>query len=320
MECAGERPGLDQWLRLHYIPVGAPAWGPAADTLEDVTAEFAISALAERLGEHELSRRFLGRAQYWRNIWNPQAAPEGGYFQNRNADGSWAMVQDDNNKTPHPFTPATEDGFVEGTAAQYVWMLPFNVQGLFAAMGGTDKAATRLDRFFYNEQGKPAVTESGPLHAELNNEPSIESPWLYDWAGQPWKTQQLVRQVLNTIWRNAPDGIPGNDDLGEMSSWAVFASLGLYPEIPGRAELVLGSPIFPRATVHRSGGDLHIVADGAAPNAPYVTSLRVNGKPWSKPWLPEQFATGGGMLEFHLLPTPDKHWGSAPDAAPPSFE
>ncbi len=320
VECAGERPGLDQWLKLHYIPVGAPAWGPAADSLEDVTDEFAISALAGRLGEHELQQRFLLRAQYWHNLWNPKAAPEGGYFENRNADGSWALVKDDNDKSPRPFTPATEDGFVEGTAAQYVWMLPFNVKGLFAAMGGTEKAAARLDRFFYNEQGQPAVTEAGPLHAELNNEPSIESPWLYDWAGQPWKTQQLVRQVLNTIWKNAPDGIPGNDDLGEMSSWAVFASLGLYPEIPGRAELVLGSPLFPRAVVHRPGGDVRITAEGAAPGAPYVHSLSVDGKPWQQTWLTESFAANGGTLKFHLAPTPNKTWGAGPNSMPPSFE
>jgi len=320
VECAGERPGLDKWLTLHYIPVGAPAWGPAADTLEDVTAEFGISALADRLGEHDLSKRFLARAQYWRNIWNPHAAPEGGYFQNRNMDGTWALVKEDEDKAPHAFTPATEDGFVEGTAAQYVWMLPFNVHGLFAAMGGTETAAARMDRFFYDEHGAPAVTEAGPLHAELNNEPSIGSPWLYDWAGQPWKTQQLVRQVLNTIWRNAPDGIPGNDDLGEMSSWAVFASIGLYPEIPGRAELVLGSPLFSRITVHRPAGDMHITASGAAPNAPYIQTLRVDGTLWDKNWLPESFALKGGSLQFDLAPTPNKKRGTLPTAQPPSFE
>jgi predicted alpha-1,2-mannosidase len=234
VECIGERPGLDQWLRLHYIPVGAPAWGPAADTLEDVSAEFGISMLAQRLEQEDIHRRFLARAQYWRNIWNPKAALEGGYFQNRNADGSWALVQDDGDKAPHAFTPATGDGFVEGSAAQYIWMIPFNVHGLFEAMGGNQRAIARLDAFFFDASGKPAVTKAGPLHAELDSEPSIGTPWLYNFAGQPWKTQQLVRQVLNSIWRNVPEGMPGNEDLGEMSSWAVFASLGLYPEIPGR--------------------------------------------------------------------------------------
>ncbi len=320
VECVGQRPGLDQWLKLHYIPVGAPSWGPAADTLEDVTAEFGVSALAGRLRDRETQSRFLARAQYWRNIWDAKATPGGGYFRNRNADGTWALVKDGKEKTPHAFTPATEDGFVEGTAAQYVWMVPFNVDGLFAAMGGKNKAMERLNAFFYNEKGEPAVTKSGPLHAELDNEPSIETPWLYNFVGQAWKTQQLVRQVLNTIWRNAPNGIPGNDDLGEMSSWAVFAYLGFYPEIPGRAELVLGSPMFPKAVVHRAAGDVVILAEGAAADAPYVQSLEVNGKASTATFLPESFANGGGTLHFKLGKEPNRQWGSEEGDRPPSFE
>lgn len=319
VECVGQRPGLDQWLKLHYIPVGAPAWGPAADTLEDVTAEFSISALAGRLGEPQLQRRFLTKAQYWRNIWDPNAAADGGYFRNRNADGTWALVSDEEGKPPHSFTPGTEDGFVEGTAAQYVWMVPFNVHGLFMAMGGDEKAVARLDAFFY-ESGKPAVTKSGPLHAELDNEPSIETPWLYDFVGQPWKTQQLVRQVLNTIWPDAPNGIPGNDDLGEMSSWAVFASLGFYPEIPGRAEFVIGSPLFPKVIVHRTGADVVIRAAGAAADTLYIQSLRVNGKSATATYLPESFALKGGTLDFTLGKEPNRNWGVRDQDRPPSFD
>jgi predicted alpha-1,2-mannosidase len=323
VECVGQRPGLDQWLKLHYIPVGAPAWGPAADTLEDVSAEFGISALAGHLGDESVRQRFAVRAQYWKNIWNPNAAPDGGYFMNRNADGSWPAVQtdddDDNDQKPHKFTPATGAGFVEGSAAQYVWMVPFNVAGLFEQMGGREKAVARLDRFFYDDKGAPAVTKAGPLHAELDNEPSIETPWLYDFAAQPWKTQQLVRQVLNTIWKNAPSGIPGNDDLGEMSSWAVFASMGIYPEIPGRAELVLGSPLFSKVTIHRAEGDVRIVAKAASPDKFYVRAVRVNGKASSRTWLPESFAIKGGILEFDLSSTPDKSWGVNRGDEPPSF-
>lgn len=319
VECVGQRPGLDQWLKLHYIPVGAPAWGPAADTLEDVSAEFAISALASGLGDGATEKKFLERAQYWRNIWNPKAAPDGGYFENRNADGSWALVQDDSDKAPRPFTPSTEDGFVEGSAAQYVWMVPFNEAGLFAAMGGREKAAERLDRFFY-EGGKPTVTKAGELHAELDNEPSIETPWLYDFAGQPWKTQQLVRQVLQTIWVNKPEGIPGNDDLGEMSSWAVFAAMGMYPEIPGRAELVLGSPLFAKITLHRKGGDVFIVRNGDDPISPYVSGVKLNGAATSKTWLPQSFAEHGGRVEFEMGAAPDKTWGTGINDAPPSFD
>jgi predicted alpha-1,2-mannosidase len=229
-------------------------------------------------------------------------------------------VQDEGDKAPHKFTPATEDGFVEGTAAQYVWMVPFNIRGLFEAMGGRDKATSRLDAFFYDVNGKPAVTKSGPLHAELDNEPSIETPWLYDFAGQPWKTQQLVRQVLNTIWTNTPNGIPGNDDLGVMSSWAVFASLGFYPEIPGRAELVLGSPLFPKVTIHRAAGDVVIRAPRAAADAPYVEGLRVDGKAVSRAWLPESIALRGGTLDFDLATAPNRKWGSDSKDEPPSFD
>jgi predicted alpha-1,2-mannosidase len=320
VECAGERPGLDAWLKLHYIPTDAPAWGGAADTLEDATAEYGISALAEQLGDHAEAQRFLARAQYWRNLFNPKASPEGGYIQNRNADGSWAEVRDDDDKPAHPFTPDTEDGFVEGTAAIYVWMVPFNVKGLFDAMGGVEPARKRLDTFFYKPDGAMAVTNSGPLHAELNNEPSIETPWLYDYAGQPWKTQELVRRVLDGLWVNAPEGIPGNDDLGAMSSWYVWAALGLYPETPGRAELILGSPLFDKAVVHRPGGAVTILADGGGAGRPYVQGLKLDGVAWSKPWLPESFALKGGQLDFRLGAQPNAAWGAAPADQPPSFD
>ncbi len=309
VECVGQRPSLDQWLKLHYIPVGANAWGPAADTLEDATADFAISELARRMGDDSTHSQFLVRAQYWKNIFNPQATSEGGYIQNRNADGTWPK-----------FSPESDDGFVEGSAAQYLWMVPFNAQGLFTMLGGNEKASRRLNAFFYKPDGSLAVTESGGLHAELNNEPSIETPWLFDFLGQPWKTQEAVRKVLNSIWTNSPRGMPGNDDLGEMSSWYVWSAIGMYPEIPGRAELVLGSPLFTAVHIRRPAGDIVVKAHNAGTNAPYVQSLKVNGKTTTKTWLPERFVDHGGTLEFELGATPNKHWGTSAKDAPPSFE
>ena len=308
VECVGQRPSLDLWLKLHYIPTGANAWGPAADTLEDATADFAISELARRSHDKPNYDVFLARAQNWKNIFNPNATADGGYIQNRNPDGSWPK-----------FDPASDDGFVEGSAAQYLWMVPFNERGLFDMLGGIDKANTRLDAFFHKPDGSWAVTESGGLHAELNNEPSIETPWLFDFSGQPWKTQETVRRVLNTIWTNTPNGMPGNDDLGEMSSWYVWSAMGLYPEIPGRAELVLGSPLFSEIHVRRPKRDIVIKSQGAATDAPYVHALKVNGKAVSKTWLPESFIKRGGTLDFDLSATPDKQWGTAADDAPPSF-
>ena len=307
-ECVGQRPSLDQWLRLHYIASKSHAWGGAGETLEDASADFALSELARRVGDNEGQQRFLTRAGYWRNLFNPNATPQGGYIQNRNADGSWPA-----------FTPDTDEGFVEGSASIYLWMVPFDVHGLFDTLGGRDKAIARLDAFFHQPDGSWALTNAGPLHAELNNEPSVGTPWLYDYAGQPWKTQQTVRTVVDTLWKNATDGIPGNDDLGEMSSWYVWSALGLYPEVPGRAELLLGSPLFAHAVVHGAGGDVVIDAPATSSTTLYINALNVDGKPYACPWLSSQLVEHGGQLHFTLSATPDKQWGSADDNVPPSF-
>lgn len=250
----------------------------------------------------------LIRAGYWRNLFNPHATAQDGYIQNRNADGSWPA-----------FTPDTDDGFVEATASVYLWMVPFDVHGLFETLGGRDKAVARLDTFFHNADGSWALTKAGPLHPELNNEPSVSMPWLYDYAAQPWKTQQAVRIVVDTIWKNAPDGIPGNDDLGEISSWYVWAALGMYLEIPGRAEPLLGSPLFAHAVVHGSGGDVTIDAPTASSATPYVQALTVDGKAHAAPWLTPALVEHGGQLRYTLSSQPNESWGSDAADAPPSF-
>ncbi|MDQ6647661.1 MAG: GH92 family glycosyl hydrolase [Pseudomonadota bacterium] len=308
VECVGQRPSLDQWLKLHYIASKSHAWGGAGETLEETSADFALSELARRVGDDKGQAQFLKRAGYWRNLFNPKATPAGGYIQNRNADGSWPA-----------FTPDTDDGFVEGSAAVYLWMVPYDVHGLFDTLGGKAIATKRLDTFFHTPDGKWALTNAGPLHAELNNEPSVATPWLYDYTGQPWKTQEAVRIVTNTIWKNAPDGIPGNDDLGEMSSWYVWAALGMYPEIPGRAELVLGSPLFPHAVVHGSGGDVTIEAAGASASTPFVQSLTVDGKPHDQPWLTPALVEHGGTLHYTLGSKANMSWGVGDGGEPPSF-
>jgi len=306
--CVGQRPGLDQWLSLHYMPVGSPGWGSAADTLELAAADFGVAQLAGIVGDTANQRRFLDRAGWWRNLYNPKATAEAGYIQPRNPDGSWPS-----------FDPASDDGFVEGSGAQYLWMVPFDPAGLFAQMGGREKALARLDAFFRTPDGQWAVTNAGDLHSELNNEPSIAAPWLYDFAGAPWKTQETVRAAMRQIWTNKPDGLPGNDDLGEMSSWYVWSALGLYPIYPGRAELVVGSPLFPDIRIDRPGAPIRITASGAAMDAPYVHGLKVDGKASDRPWLPASFVAKGGTLDFTLATAPDTNWGTTPASAPPSF-
>ena len=303
--CVGQRPGLDQWLALKYMPEGAPGWGSAADTLEMVSADFGLSELALAAGDAQGAKLFRERSGWWRNLYNPKATAQQGYIQPRNADGSWPA-----------FDPAADDGFVEGSGAQYLWMVPFDPAGLFEALGGREASIARLDAFFRKPDGAWAVTKSGPLHAELDNEPSIAAPWLYNFLGQPWKTQETVRQAMRQIWTNTPEGMPGNDDLGQMSSWYVWSALGLYPVYPGRADLVIGSPLFTEAVITRPGAKIVVRARGAAMDAPYVQSLQVDGKASNASWLPASFVQRGGTLDFELGSTKNEQWGA--QDAPPS--
>jgi putative alpha-1,2-mannosidase len=193
-----------------------------------------------------------------------------GYVQSRRADGSWP-----------PFDPASEQGFAEGSSAQYTWMVPFDPRGLFEAMGGTERALDRLQPFFRTPDAGLALTGLGGLHAELDYEPSTGVPWLYDYADRPDQTERIVREVMRRLWSDTPYGIPGNDDLGAMSTstWYVWAALGMYAGIPGRAELLLGSPLFQRVAIGR----------------------------------------GSGTLAYDLSPAPTAAWGRDPVDAPPSF-
>ncbi|EGX59744.1 hypothetical protein SZN_11213 [Streptomyces zinciresistens K42] len=304
----GQRPSLDKYLKLRYMPSVSNAWGGAAETLEMSGADFALSQLAAQAGQKETAKTFAERSQWWQNNFNAAATETGGYIANRKADGSWVTG----------FTPATGNGFVEGTAAQYTWMVQHNPAGLFAAMGGRAAAVKRLDSFFRNDDGSWALTGSGGEKSELDNEPSVNVPYLYAYAGAPYKTQETVRAAMRALWTTAPGGIPGNDDLGAMSSWYVFSALGMYPQVPSRAELVLSSPLFPRIEIDRpGGGDISVRARGAAADAPYVRSLKVDGRTSQRPWLPASFVREGGVLDYTLSTEPDRSWGAS--EPPPSF-
>ncbi|MGP3985120.1 GH92 family glycosyl hydrolase [Streptomyces sp. KR80] len=305
----GQRPSLDKYLDLHYMPSVSNAWGGAAETLEMSGADFSIAELAKAAGDQKTAKTFAQRAQWWQNNFNAAAHKTGGYIANRKADGSWVTG----------FTPATGNGFVEGTSAQYTWMVPHNPAGLFAAMGGKEAAVKRLDTFFHNADGSWAFTRGGGEKSEMDNEPSINVPYLYAYAGQPYKTQETVRAAMQQLWSTQPGGIPGNDDLGEMSSWYVFSALGMYPQVPSRAELVLASPLFPRVEIERGSRSISITAPQAASDAPYVQSLKVNGRASDRPWVPASLVQKGGRLDYTLGKEPNRSWGADPADAPPSF-
>jgi predicted alpha-1,2-mannosidase len=308
----GERPSLDKYLSLHYVPADGNAWGGAAETLEDVAADFAISQLATRLGDSANATAFLARSDYWRNIWNPNAYMGMGYFQNRNSDGSWAGS----------FDPASQDGFVEDSAAVYSWNVPFNEDGLIAAMGGSSSAISRLDAFF-KPNGQWALTAAsngvGENHADLSNEPGLWAPLVYSFAGAPSKAQETVRQALTSLWGTGAQGLAFQDDLGEMSSWYVWTAVGLFPMYPGRAELLAVGPLYSSIAIHRGNGTSIVITAPQAESQMYVQGLSANGQTQTASWLPESFVASGGSLAFTMSTQPSASWGTGAADVPPSF-
>jgi predicted alpha-1,2-mannosidase len=298
------RPGLATYLSKGYLPIDADYgccnfYGPVSTQQEYNVADHAISSFAAALGDTADAAKFAARANSWQNVFNPAT----GFLQPKDQTGQFA---------PN-FTPGSSAGFVEGNSYQYTPMEPQDLAGAIAADGGRAAWIKKLD-------GLTAKMKNiGPENADFGNEPSIEIPWEYDYAGAPYKTQEVVRRIQQQIFTAAPAGIAGNDDLGTMSAWYVFSALGFYPETPGTADLALGSPVFPKAVVHLAGGDkLTITGDGAAADAPYVQSLAVNGRSWSHAYLKPSLVTTGGTLRFTLGTTPNTAWASAPNDAPPS--
>jgi predicted alpha-1,2-mannosidase len=312
VECVGQRPALDQYLALGYVPAtNCHCWGGAAETLEDAAADFSLSQLAGQLGDGKTQQKFAGRSGSWTNVFDPNATAQGGYMRDRNANGSWAGTT---------FTPDTGNGFVEGTSARYTWMVYSDVAGLAQAMGGDQAAVARLDAFFRKPDGSFDFSAADQTRYDPTNEPDINAPYLYDYLGAPYKTQQTVRAEMDSVWTNTPGGIPGNDDAGTMSSWYVFSALGMYPQVPSRADLVLSAPLFPHAVIHTGlGRTITVNAPQASAQNIYVQGLRTDGRESSRPWVPASFATGGGTLDYTLGSTPNTSWGSSPKDAPPSF-
>lgn len=301
-----ERDALGDYLKLGYVPEHQRGgYGNVSMTLEYASADFALSQFAKALGDEDDSKMLLEHSQNWKNHWNPAT----GFLQMRRRDGSWAPGVADSIQVYDG-----DRAYVEGTAEQYVWMVPFDLKGLAEKMGGADAAAKRLDRFF-------TKLNAGfrSKYAYMGNEPCLETPWIYDFLNRPYRTQDVVRRCVNELFSNKPVAYPGNDDLGQMSSWYIFSVLGMYPELPGSNVLVIGSPLYPKAELHLSGGTVTIIGKGAGKNSPYVQSLKVNGKIWNKPWIRYTDISKGGELVYKLSSKPNKEWGSNPVDAPPSY-
>jgi len=297
-----ERTGLATYRQRGWVAYGTSSTdlkSAAATTLEYATDDFSIARFAEALGQWPTWTTFMRHAQNWQRMFNPTS----GFLQPRMSDGSFAPG----------FTPSGVTGYREGDAYQYTWMVPHNLATLALAMGGTDAMTGRLQTFFSSLTGgwtSPSYTGA--------NEVDLEAPWEFDFIGSPWNTQDVVRRIVTTLYTDGPGGIPGNDDLGAMSSWYVWAAMGLYPEVPGVAGLAVASPLFSEIDLHLPGGAVTTIqAPDADDDAPYVTSLAVNGAPVSTPWIPLSDVTEGSTIAFGLSTSPDTGWGTG--RAAPSY-
>lgn len=311
-----ERQGLTSYLAHGYVPFdldtnvrnsnsiyGDPddVWGSAATTLEYTLDDFAIAQFAARaLRDAPTYHRFMARAGNWRNLFNRRSR----MIEPRYENGTF----------PTGYDNLAGGGFVEGNSAQYTWLVPHDPAGLFAAMGGKAKASARLRRFLRVLNGGAGGTHTD--HALLGNEPTLHVPWLFNWAGQPYRTQATVRRALR-LYDTSPSGYPGNDDLGTLSSWYIFGALGLYPSVPGVGLLAIGSPLFRHASLalpnHRL---LSITTRG---RGSYIDGLRLDGRRHSRPWMTWCRLARAAHLTFTLSPHPNRSWGSSAGAGPPSF-
>jgi len=301
-----ERPGIAAYLELGYAP---ETFGASASiTLEWSVDDFAIARFAESLGDAATAAEFQNRAQYWQNLFNPTTR----YISPRDAMG---FFQPGPGFVDSPLGFGQE-GFDEGNAEQYVWWVPHNVAGLVTALGGRTAVGDRLDRF-------TKELNAGPKEPYLwaGNEPGFGVPWLYNYIGQPWKTQHTVDRVRG-LFGPTPDGEPGNDDLGALSSWYVWAALGLYPSTPATPILTVAAPLFDRVVIALPGGRfIRMSAPGASgPHHPrYISGLSIDDQATDHTWIPESIIRSGGELKFSLAAYPNKVWGTAESSAPPSF-
>jgi predicted alpha-1,2-mannosidase len=277
------RGGLTYYKSLGYIPADKTAES-ASRTLEDSYDDWCVAQVAKALGKTKEYQFFLDRSHNYEHLFNKAT----GFMQARNSDGSWADPK---------------DGWTEGNTWVYTWAVLHDIPGLIQLMGGKEKYNARLDEHF-----------SGG-HNEHSNEPSHHYGYLYDYSGQPWKTQAKVREIAAVEYANLPSGIDGDDDCGQMSAWYLFTALGFYPVNPASGDYMLGSPLFSKMTLTVANGKHFTVSaeNNSAKNV-YIQSATLNGKPLAIPVIRYVDIVAGASLKLVMGPAPSS-W--ARDWTPP---
>lgn len=314
------RKGAKYYNELGYVPYDVKINENTARTLEYAYDDFTVYQLAKALKRpQEEIDRFAKRCQNYRNVFDPETK----LMRGKNKDGRFQT----------PFSPFKwGDAFTEGNSWHYSWSVFHDVQGLIDLMGGREMFVKKLDSVFT----MPPVFDESYYHAVIHeiremqimnmgqyahgNQPIQHMIYLYNYAGQPWKAQYWLREVMDRLYQPTPDGYCGDEDNGQTSAWYVFSAMGFYPVCPGTQQYVIGSPLFKKVTLQlENGKQLVINAPANSTDTRYVKAVKVNGQAYTKNWLDHRALQNGGTVVFDMSATPDKTRGTAEDAAPYSF-
>ncbi|KQS03446.1 sugar hydrolase [Sphingomonas sp. Leaf357] len=305
--------GLGDYMKLGYAPIDTEPEA-ASKTVEYAYDDWTIARMARAMGRTAVAATFERRAGNWRNTFDAKT----GFVRARKSDGSFRV----------PFDPTAINygsDYTEGNAWQYSWFVPQDQAALTTAMGGDAATVAKLDAMFDYDNSKLDYSHAEDIAGLIGqyihgNEPSHHVAYLYTYAGAPWRTQARLTQIVGSQYKPTPDGLSGNDDLGQMSAWLVFTSLGFYPVTPGSLEYVIGRPFVSRATLALAGGRrFTIVADGLDDAHPYVGRVMLNGKPLTRGYIRHDEIMAGGELRFAMQAAPNTTWATQPADRPYSM-
>lgn len=296
--------GLGAYMTRGYVPIDREPEA-ASKTVEYAYDDWTIARMARAMGRTDIAATFEKRAGNWRNSFDVRT----GFIRARKSDGAFRV----------PFDPTAINygsDYTEGNAWQYSWFVPQDQAALVRALGGEAATIAKLDAMFEFDNSKLDYSHAEDIAGLIGqyihgNEPSHHVAYLYSYAGAPWRTQARLKQIVESQYRPTPDGLSGNDDLGQMSAWLVFTALGFYPVTPASLEYVIGRPFVNRAVLALPNGrHLTIIADRLDDGHPYVGAVTLNGVPVTRAYLRHAEIMAGGELRFTMQPGPNTAWAS----------
>ena len=282
-----------------YVASDHENWS-MSKTMEYAYDDYCIARMAEAMGEKEIADEFYRRSQNYRNVFNPETS----FMQPRDSKGNFI---------PNYDPEAYIEDICESNGWQYYWSVAHDIDGLIELTGGEARFAERLDSMFTYEttdKSKLPIFSTGMIGQYAHgNEPGHHVIYLYNRVKQPWKTQQYAAQVMHTLYKNMPDGICGNEDCGQMSSWYVFSAMGFYPVNPVSGEYEIGTPLFPEMRMHLDNGKTFtVLAPAVNRENIYIRSVKLNGKPYDKSYITHQQIMDGATVEFEMSSEPGEIW------------